>query len=271
MAVNSRSVFFVFLLGLFIVMPVSAEKPIVIGGTGADLATFRLLAEAFKKHQPDSQIKVLPSIGSSGAVRGVSSGRVDIGLMARPLTEQEKRYALTEIHYADTALVYVVAKGHPLENIDTATLKALYRGEPVAHALKLILRPKLDSDTLLLEDKLPDLIPALTRAFERKGVPVGMTDQSTVDLLLATENAISTSTLSLVISEQRPLQVLSLNGVKPNPGNLSDGSYPLRKKLFMLHDETLTNPERQFVEFVFTAEGKAILRRTGHIPAASQQ
>lgn len=268
---NSLSGFFVFILGLFVVMPVSAAKPIIMGGAGADLATFRLLAEAFKKHQADSQIKLLPSLGSSGAVRGVSSGRVDIGLIARPLMEQEKQYDLTEIHYADTALVYVVAKGHPLENIDTPTLKALYRGEHVAHSLKIILRPKLDSDTLLLEEKLPDLIPALTSAFERKGVPVGMTDQMTIDLLLGTENTISISSQSLVISEQRPLQVLSLNGVKPSIENLSDGSYPLRKKLFMVHDGMLTDRERQFVEFVFTAEGKAILRQTGHIPAASRQ
>lgn len=268
---NSLSGFSVFLLGLFIVMPVSATKPIVMGGAGADLATFRLLAEAFKKHQSDSQITLLPSIGSSGAVRGVSSGRVDIGLIARPLKEQENEYALTEIHYADTALVYVVAKGHPVENIDTTTLEALYRGEQVAHALKIILRPKLDSDTLLLEEKLPDLIPALTSAYERKGVPVGMTDQFTIDLLLGTDNAIATTSQSLVISEQRPLQVLSLNGVKPSIANLSDGSYPLRKKLFMVHDGTLTDLERQFVGFIFTAEGKAILSRTGHIPASSQQ
>lgn len=269
---NKRNGFFAFLLGIFVVMPVSAARPIVMGGAGADLATFRLLSDAFMKHQPDSQIKLLPSIGSGGAVRGVSSGRVDIGLMARPFNEQEKKqYALTGIHYADTALVYVVAKGHPVENIDTATLKALYRGEHVAPALKIILRPKLDSDTLLLEEKLPDLKPALTRAFERKGVPVGMTDQLTIDLLLRTKDAISTSSLSLVISEQRPLQVLSLNGVKPDIENISDRSYPLRKKLFMVHDGALTDPERQFIEFVFTAEGKAILKRTGHIPAASQQ
>ena len=268
---NSLSGFFVFLLGLFVVIPVSAAKPIVIGGAGADLATFSLLAEAFKKHQSDSQIKVLPSIGSSGAVRGVSSSRVDIGLIARPLKEQENQYALTEIHYADTALVYVVAKGHPLENIDTATLKALYRGEHVAHALKIILRPKLDSDTLLLEEKLPDLIPALTSAYERKGVPVGMTDQFTIDLLLGTENAIATSSQSLIISEQRPLQVLSLNGVKPSLASLSDKSYPLRKKLFMVHDVTLTDFERQFLEFVFSAEASAIFKRTGHVPALPQQ
>ena len=98
-----------------------------------------------------------------------------------------------------------------------------------------------------------------------------MTDQFTIDLLLGTENAIATSSQSLVISEQRPLQVLSLNGVKPSIENLSDGSYPLRKKLFMIHDGTLTDRERQFLEFVFTAEGKAILSRTGHIPASSQQ
>ena len=252
-------------------MPVLAAKPIIMGGAGADLATFTLLHEAFNKHQPNIQIELLPSIGSGGAVRGVSSGRVDIGLMARPLQEHEKQHGLTAIHYADTALIYVVAKGSPLENIDTTTLEALYCGEPVPYDLKIILRPKLDSDTLLLQAKLPDLIPALSSAFERKGVPVGMTDQSTIDLLLETDNAITTSSLSLVISEQRPLKVLNFNGVKPSVENLADASYPLSKKLFMVHDGSLTEPQRQFLEFVFTAEGKAILGRTGHLPAALQR
>ncbi len=252
-------------------VPVSAAQPIIMGGAGADLATFKLLREAYKKYHPDSQIEILPSIGSGGAVRGVSSGRVDIGLMARPMQEQEKQHDLTAVHYADTALVYVVAQGHPQKNIDTDTLTALYCGEPVLHSLKVILRPRRDSDTLLLEQQLPDLIPALNRAFERKGVPVGMTDQSTIDLLLETENAIATSSLSLVISEQRPLQVLSLNGVKPSLESLADKSYPLRKKLFMVHDGTLTDSESQFLEFVFSAEARGILKRTGHLPAVSRQ
>ena len=261
----------VFLLWMSAVTPTSAVKPILIGGSGADLETFKILTKAFKQHHPESQINVLPSIGSGGAVRGASSGRINIGLISRSLMDKEKQYGLTKIHYADTALVFVVAKGHPVTNIDTESLKAIYRGEGQAYNLKPILRPKLDSDTLLLNDYLPELIPALTSAFERKGVPVSMTDQSTIELLLGAENTISTSSLSLLISEQHPLQILSLNGVTPNLENLSNGSYPLRKKLFIVHDGKLTVLERQFVEFVLSEEGRVILSQTGHFPVISPQ
>lgn len=227
-----------------------------------------MLSKAFNEHYPDSQFNILPSIGSGGAVRGAVSGRIDIGLMARPLKDKEKQYGMNVVHYADTALVFVVSKGHRVKNIDISMLKALYRGEGTVHGLKLILRPKLDSDTLLLEAQLSDLRPVLASAYQRKGVPVGMTDQSTIGLLLRSRDAISTSTLSLIVSEKHPVQMLDLNGVSPSLENLSNGSYPLQKSLYMVHDGQLTDREHQFVEFVFSLQGKEILIRTGHVPVA---
>ena len=82
--------FFLPFFMLLIFLPVNASEEIVVGGSGGDLETFRILAKAFKKHHSDSHIKVLSSIGSGGAVRGVASGRVDIGLMARPINDKEK-------------------------------------------------------------------------------------------------------------------------------------------------------------------------------------
>jgi ABC-type phosphate transport system substrate-binding protein len=41
------------------------------------------------------RIAVPPSIGSSGAIRAVADGAIDVGLVTRPLTEAEKRLGLT--------------------------------------------------------------------------------------------------------------------------------------------------------------------------------
>ncbi len=244
----------------------NAADTIVIGGAGTDLETFRILATAFKQDRPSGQIKVLPSIGSRGGVRGAATGRVDIGLVARPLTEKETRLGLTVIHYANTPLVFVTTPGHPVKNVDTAMLLAIYRGEKLGHKLKPILRPKTDSDTVLLRQVMPELSPAIALAYDRKGIPVGMTDQSTMDMLERTENTITTSTLALVISEGRPVQILSLNGVMPSRESIQDGSYPLVKKLLMVHDGSLSMMERDFLAFVGSDEGHEILESTGHQP-----
>jgi len=261
-----RSIILAFGLWLMLVVPVWAMEPIVVGGSGADLETFRILAGEFSKQNPTYNIKVIPSIGSSGAVRGVATGRVDLGLMSRPLKGKERERGLTVIHYADTALVYVVAKGHHVKQVDTDTLKEIYTGGSNTHGLRPVLRPKLDSDTLVLEEKLPGIRDALAQAYSRKGVPIGTSDQASINILLKSEDVITTSTLSLVMSEKPAVQVLSLDGVSPNASTLSNGTYPLIKKLFMLHDGKLTGFKSRFIDFILSDKGADILARTGHVP-----
>mgnify|MGYP001214883260 CR=1 FL=1 len=106
---------------------------------------------------------------------------------------------------------------------------------------------------------------ALAMAYERKGVPIGMSDQATMELLVRTEGLISTSTLSLVTTEQPEVQMLSLNGIEPSHSTMKDGSYPLVKQLFMVHDGELNRLERKFIGFVQSDEGSEILARTVHV------
>jgi len=224
-----------------------------------------MLAEAFKKTRPNSEIKILSAIGSGGAVRGVASGRVDIGLVARPLKLREKKLGLSEFHYANTALVYVVKDDAKINNVDVSLLTDIYRGQSKTTNLTIILRPRTDSDTLLLQNKLPEITPALMAAFSRKGMSFGKTDQSTIALLLKSDQAITTSTLSMLVSEALKVKILSLNNIQPNLKNLSNGRYPLQKKMIMVHHKNLNELGHQFIQFVFSEQGIALLKQTGHV------
>jgi len=262
--------FFLPFFMLLIFLPVNASEEIVVGGSGGDLETFRILAKAFKKHHSDSHIKVLSSIGSGGAVRGVASGRVDIGLMARPINDKEKKHGLTIIHYADTALVYVVGKSQDISNVSINDLKNIYKGDNPVIGLRPILRPKSDSDTLLLEKKLPDLIPSLLIAYKRKGIPTGMTAQSTSQMVESIDQVIATSTLSLIMTEKPDIKVLSLEGVSPTAENIASGRYPLRKQLYLVHGSEVTEQAQLFISFIMSGEGQQALDKTGHFPVANQ-
>lgn len=255
---------------LLIFLPVNASEQIVVGGSGADLETFRILAKAFKKHHSDSHIKVLPSIGSSGAVRGVASGRIDIGLMSRPINDTEKKHGLITIHYADTALVYIVGKSQAISNVSIDDLKNIYEGDNPVLGLRPILRPKSDSDTLLLEMELPDLIPSLLLAYKRKGIPIGMTDQATSQMVESIDQVIATSTLSLIMTEKPDVRVLRLEGVSPTAEHIASGRYPLRKQLYLVHGSEVTEQAQLFISFIMSDEGQQVLDKTGHFPVANQ-
>lgn len=50
----------------------------------------RILGEAFQKSNPDIRVDVMPTIGSSGGIKAVMAGRLDIGLSGRPVSAGER-------------------------------------------------------------------------------------------------------------------------------------------------------------------------------------
>ena len=64
-------------------MPSHAEV-LTIAGTGADLEAIRVLADAFEGANANVKVDVLPSLGSSGGVKAVFAGVINLGLTSRP-------------------------------------------------------------------------------------------------------------------------------------------------------------------------------------------
>ncbi len=123
-------------------LSLNAAESIIVGGSGADLETFRVLAKEFNRYNPNIQIKVMPSIGSGGAVRGVYSGRVNFGLMTRQMKEKEKKLGLKQIYYADTAMVFITGSTQPIDNIDIEGLQAIYSSSSsTLYSLKPVYAP----------------------------------------------------------------------------------------------------------------------------------
>ena len=66
-----------------------------IGGTGAAIGTIHLLAEAFKHAHPEHTVKILPSLGTSGGLKALQAGALDIALAARDVNAEEKSAGLS--------------------------------------------------------------------------------------------------------------------------------------------------------------------------------
>ena len=82
-----------------------SSRHLVFAGSGVNLQIVRLLAEAFKQSHPDEfqKIDVPTTIGSTGAIQAVADGAITVGLISRPLKDQEKKLGLTVVPYAQTA------------------------------------------------------------------------------------------------------------------------------------------------------------------------
>jgi len=241
-----------------------------ITGTGGATGGMRLLAEAFRKAEPGVEVIIPRSIGSSGGIRAALAGKLDIGLSARPLRPEEQAQGARQTAYARTAFVFAVNPNVKRSDITLAEAIDIYAGRKAAWddgtALRLILRPASDTDTVTLRQISPEMAVAVEQSQKREGLIVAMTDQNSADAIERTEGSFGTTTLALAVSEKRGIRMLSLSGVKPSTDSVRDGTYPCTKTFYMVTRQAPSPAAERFLRFVRSPEGKAILTRVGHVP-----
>ena len=150
---------------------------------------------------------------------------------------------------------------NPLQPCTQAGRQASWSdGTPV----RLVLRPKGDSDTKQLIKFSHEIEAAVMSAHARNGMTMAVTDSDSADQVDKLPGAFATSTLALVLSENRDFNILPLDGIKPSIQTLADGSYPHTKDMYAV---TGTNPSasaKQFLQFLSSPRGIEILKKTGH-------
>jgi phosphate transport system substrate-binding protein len=248
----------------------AAAGPLKLGGTGAALGGMERLATAFTARRPDVPVEVVPGLGSTGGIKALLAGAIDIALTSRELRAGEAEAGAVARPYASTPFLLATDLGNPADGISLAQLIDVYHGRtmrwPGGGAIRLVLRPKADSDTDLLSTLAPAMVAATEAAHQRVGLKVATTDQDAADAIAALPGSLGTSTAALILAERRPIKMLALDGVAPTAANLRSGAYPLSKTFAIVTRATPPADARAFIDFVWSPEGQAILGETGHLP-----
>ena len=242
-----------------------------IGGTGNALGTMRLLSEAFAKAQPAAKSIVLSSIGSSGAIKAVPKGAIDIGLSSRPLTEEETRTGMTTIEYARAPTVFAVQEKNPVTALTVEQIADIYTGKlaswPDGTPIRLVMRQPGDDNTRQIKQLSAAIEQALAVAEKRPGLNFASNDQEAADKMESIQGSLGVTALSLIRSEQRSLRALALNGITPTTDNLQAGRYPaaMVKRFYFVLPKEPGPATQEFLKFVRSAEARKLLEQTGHI------
>ena len=130
-----------------------------------------------------------------------------------------------------------------------------------------VLRPANDVDNALLKRMSAAAGPAIEQALKRPGMMIATTDREAADLVKRTAGAMGATTLGLILSESRKLRVLPLDGAAPTVAALESGAYRYYKRLFLVVSDKMppSAEAKRFADFVTSPDGKALLRRTGHL------
>lgn len=249
-------------------LPCARAEEVKIGGTGAGLATMNLLADAYVKTHPDIRIDVLPSLGSSGGIKAVAAGVLQLAVSSRDLTDAERQQGLTAVEYGRTPFVFAVSLKNKASGLTLPQLVDIYSGKtvqwPDGVKIRLVLRPIQDADSEMMRNMSPAMEKAKKQAESRPGMLFAITDQETQDSIERIPGALGATSLGQIIAERRRLKALTLDGVQPTPPHLANGSYRYAKIMFLVMSPKTTPAAQRIAEFARSPAGREILRWTGY-------
>jgi phosphate transport system substrate-binding protein len=227
------------------------------------------LAEVYEKKHPGVTIKVLPGLGSSGGVRALAGGAVDIAVTGRPLSEEEQRLGLSVREIARSPFVFVVSAENPRTDITTKELEEIFLGTLTrwedGSLVRVILRPESDSDSSIVRGISTGIAAAYARAHAREGMIIAFTDQESANYLQSKGGGIGFSTLTQITTEALHLKVLSFNGSEPSLRSLAAGDYTLYKPTFLVTTSSPSRAVENFIRFLLSGEGRTIVRMSGNL------
>lgn len=243
-------------------------QEVKIGGTGAALGTLRILADAYSRQRPDFRFAVLPSLGTSGGIKALRAGAIQVGVSARPLLDSEAQGGFVATEYGRTPFIFATPLSTQAVGITTQALTDLYAGNadkwPDGTLVRLVMRPVGDSDTEIIKSMSSDMRAAKGVAEKRPGMLFTVTDQETADSIESVPGSLGPSTLALMLSEKRHMRALSLDGVAPEVKALADGRYPMSKTMYLVTPSAPTSAVQGFMDFVRSPTGRALLVQNGH-------
>ena len=246
--------------------------PLRLAGSGSNLPLTRRLAEAFMRRPDGCPVVVHRSIGSRGGVQAVRDRRIHLGLVSRGLHPKEKTGALKVYPYAKVSVVVAAHPTVPESGLSREELLSLFAGDKTRWSdgseVVLLQRGRGDSSHLAVGKVIPKFQETDEQARREGRFRVLFSDRAMGNHLVSTRGAVGLYDLGAVVSGRLPLKVLGVDGVKPSQESLEKDlrSYPFWKTLSFVSRGALKGATLRFVRFVWSPEGRRIVRRNGYLP-----
>jgi phosphate transport system substrate-binding protein len=258
-------------LGLLILLlglagPAYAET-IRVGGLGAATKLLPVLFSG-RGQQDDTRLKVIPSLGSSGGLRALSADALDMAISGRPLNSDELKQGMKVAAAIRTPFVLVTSHPKPNE-LKSTDIAAIFRAPRANWAdgslIRVIIRPKSDSDTPLLGAMFPGMVSAIEAARGRPDIAIAATDQDNLDAAARIDGSLAGSTLTQVKIELRNLRLIAIDRVAPSLKGLESGAYPFSKTIYFVLPAKAKPDAERLVSFIRSPAARDLLRETDNL------
>jgi phosphate transport system substrate-binding protein len=246
------------------------ERPLRVGGTGTAIAAFHRLGESFRASPGGLPLEVFPSLGSTGALRALTEGAVDVAILGRPLSPAEALLPVAAREFARTPFAFAVNRRLPVTGLTPEEVVRIYRAEttrwPGGERIRIVMRSASDTDTMLLRAISPEMSVAVDAALARPGMLVAITNAECNEMIERTPGAIGPTTLLQVTAEPHDLRLLAWSGVPPTLEAMRRRAYPFTKHLLIAVRRDPSPGVRRLLAFLASPAAGEVLVRLGADP-----
>ncbi|MCW7755015.1 phosphate ABC transporter substrate-binding protein [Desulfobotulus sp. H1] len=237
----------------------------IAGGT-AHIPVMRDLARVIMTEAPSVRIAIAGG-GSGVGIQKVGEGLVDIGNSGRRPTDREiESYGLVLYRWALDGVALAVHPSNPVGSVDVATLSAIYKGE--IRNWKELGGP---DRTITLYTR--DAASGTREVFWTKALQKGAIAETAH--VVASNGAMKTAITQdpgaigyVSVGHLEPgIKALAFEGVMPGVDTVLSGAYPVSRGLYSSTKGEATGLAADFLNYLYTPEGQAIIREKGFIPA----
>jgi len=215
--------------------------------------------------------------GASKGIRLTAAGRSDLGGTCRHriLDAEHQPIAVEQnvnmVLVGWDALVVMVYKDNPVSSLSLNQVRRIFSGEinnwsDVGGRDESILLLGREGKTsgvgymfrLMVMQDADFTFPAGSKLFRSSG-PL----EEVLERRINYQAGIAVSGVSS--AKKRTVKLLAIDGVKPTKANVASGQYPLFRPLYLAVSKQPNRKTQQFVEFVLSAAGQAIVSAEGTV------
>lgn len=256
-------------LGLLLCVGLFAQK-LTIQGSTTVLPIAQAAAEAYMDNHPKADITVRGG-GSGTGIAALIDGATDIADASRPMKEKEITLArergidpVANIVARD-GIAVIVHPDNPMTGISKEDLKAIYTGEinswdKISSGKGAIVVVSRDAASGTFE-AFNEL--ALDKAKLTDAALMLASNLEVARTVAQTPGAIGYVGLGYLSDE---VKAVTVNGVMASEATVNDDTYPLARPLFMYTNGTPGGLAKDFLAFVTSKDGQALVKEAGFVP-----
>ena len=220
------------------------------------------------KYEENNDVKIeINQIGSSAGITNAISGVSEIGMSSRDLKQEEIDSGLNETIIAFDGIVVVAHPTNKVKDLTLEQVKSIFTGEVTnwkelgGDDMEIVVVSREDGSGS--RDAFQEIVDYSSGELVRSAI-IASGNGNIKTTVATNKHAVGFVSFEYV---DESISTMDINGVEATPENVLKKTYQLARPFLFVHKEgSLSEAGQQFIDFILSSDGQAVVAETGAIP-----